>query len=239
MVIIAIAHRLQDGATMQRWLSRHMPIGEVPARLKALSLLATAICSAKQNHTAQIRQILGRVTVSKTSLDIRLSKLGLSQALNIPQNKTEQTCHTVIRDGEEVTHVNITPPPNLGSEETPLLITMNSHLLRSGSQVKLILGNEKNQPTAPNPRLVAMVAKTRNWFDGLKSGRYPTIKDIALEEKCDKSYVGRLMSIAFLAPDIVELILTANHSPALTPERLRKACPLPLRWEDQRAMLLH
>ena len=116
---------------------------------------------------------------------------------------------------------------------------MNSHLLRSGSQVKLILGNEKNQPTAPNPRLVAMVAKTRNWFNGLKSGRYPTIKDIALQEKCDKSYVGRLMSIAFLAPDIVELILTANHSPALTPERLRKACPLPLRWEDQRAMLLH
>ena len=132
---------------------------------------------------------------------------------------------------------NITPP-NLGGSKNPLLITINSYLLRSGRQVKLILGNERNEALEPNPRLVALVAKTRHWFDGLKSGRYPTIKEIAVEEKCDKSYIGRLMSIAFLAPDIVELILSGNHSPTLTPERLRKACPLPLRWEDQRALLL-
>ena len=49
---------------------------------------------------------------------------------------------------------------------------------------------------------------------------------------------GKSMSIAFLAPDIVERILIGNHSATLTPERLRKACPLPLRWDDQRSMLL-
>ena len=124
------------------------------------------------------------------------------------------------------------------NKENPLLITMNSHLLRSGKQVKLILGNDVNESGKPNPRLAAMVAMTRHWLDGLKSGRYPTIKDISIEENCDKSYVRRLMSIAFLAPDIVERILSGNHSATLTPERLRKACPLPLRLEDQRALLL-
>ena len=128
---------------------------------------------------------------------------------------------------------------NMISNENPLLFTINSHFLRSGKQVKLILGNEKNEAAEPSPRLGAMVGKTRHWFDGLKSGCYPTIKYIAIKENCDKSYVGRLISIAFLAPDIVERILRGNHSATLTPERLRKACPLPLRWEDQRALLLH
>jgi hypothetical protein len=67
---------------------------------------------------------------------------------------------------------------------------------------------------------------------------YPTVRAIADVETCDKSYVSRLLSIALLAPDIVKRILTGDHAATLTPERLRKACPLPARWENQRAMLL-
>ena len=84
-----------------------------------------------------------------------------------------------------------------------------------------------------------MIGKARQWYVGLTSGRYPTLRSIAQEERCDKSYVSRLLSVAFLAPDIVERILTGDHPATLTPERLRKACPLPLRWNEQRAMLLN
>ena len=66
-----------------------------------------------------------------------------------------------------------------------------------------------------------------------------TITDIPLAEKCNKSYVGRLLSITFLTPDIVERTLTGNHSSTLAPERLRKGCALPLRWDEQRVMLLN
>ena len=51
-------------------------------------------------------------------------------------------------------------------------------------------------------------------------------------------YVCRLLSIAFLAADLVERILTGDHAATLTPERLRKTCPLPMRWEEQRAALV-
>ena len=237
LVVRAMADRLQDKAMMQLWLSGHIPIGKVPNSLKAISLLASTIGSEKQNQFEKIRSILERVTVSKTSLQIRLSEYGLSQALDIPQIGGEQTGQTDLSERNATTPVDVILP-NMCNKERSLLITMNSHLLRSGKQVKLILGNDVNESSKPNPRLVAMVAKTRHWLDGLKSRRYPTIKDIALEEKCDKSNIGRLMSIAFLAPDIVQRVLIGNHSATLTPERLRKACPLPLRWEDQRALLL-
>jgi hypothetical protein len=45
------------------------------------------------------------------------------------------------------------------------------------------------------------------------------------------------VQLAFLAPDILEQIITGDHSHLLKPERLRKACPLPMDWQDQRALL--
>ena len=200
-------------------------------------MLAAAISSVNPNHAEQAREILERVTISKASLQIQLVERRLMQAIDIRQDDIERQYQTDELKCQNTVPINVESLITI-SNENPLLITINSHLLRSGKQVKLILGNEKNGATVPNPQLIAMVAKTRHWFDGLKSGRYPTIKHIALEEKCDKSFVGRLLSIAFLAPDIVERILTGDHSATLTPERLRKACPLPLRWEAQRAMLL-
>ena len=74
--------------------------------------------------------------------------------------------------------------------------------------------------------------------EGLISGRYTTLRSIATEERCDKSYVSCLLSVAFLAPDIFERILIGDHAATLTPERLRKACPLPQRWDEQRVTLL-
>ncbi len=119
-----------------------------------------------------------------------------------------------------------------------LRIVITSHLLRCGKQVKLVLGAELDEHRKANPQLVDMIVRTRRWYEGLISGRYPTLRSNAAEEQCDKSYVSRLLSIAFLAPDIVERILMGDHAATLTPERLRKACPLPARWEEQRAALL-
>jgi len=48
-----------------------------------------------------------------------------------------------------------------------------------------------------------------------------------------------LTTLAFLAPDIVERIVTGDHAATLTPERLRKACPLPRGWDEQRVLLLN
>ena len=90
----------------------------------------------------------------------------------------------------------------------------------------------------PFPLGEEVTEKPKRWYEGLISGKYPTLRAISNEENLDKSYVRRLLSLAFLAPDIVERILTGEHAATLTPERLRKACPLPIHWEDQRAMLL-
>jgi hypothetical protein len=41
----------------------------------------------------------------------------------------------------------------------------------------------------------------------LEEGRYASIRELAIAEKVDRAYVGRLLNITLLAPDLVEAIL--------------------------------
>ena len=49
---------------------------------------------------------------------------------------------------------------------------------------------------------------------------------------CDRTYVGRMLRLTSLAPDIIEAILRGDDPDGLSLEKLRKN--LPLRWEEQR-----
>lgn len=128
----------------------------------------------------------------------------------------------------------IAPSPFYG---LPLEIDITSHLLRCGKQMRLVI-NETDTLSEPDPRLIGEILRARRWFEALSSGTAPTIAALAKAEGVSASYVSLKISLAFLAPDIVEAIIDGNQPVSLTPERLKKACPLPASWEEQRALLL-
>ncbi len=234
VVITAIADRLKDETLMHLWLSNHVQASDLPALLTRCSALAKCISSSDHAGAIAARTIIDRVQVSKNLIDIRLSEVRLRRELQI------LPLQSAIDSERQPTR---RPPSGLkgeSSSSTPgqLHIAVASHLLRCGKQVKLVLSNGVDESGKVNPLLVDMIVKPWRWHRGLTSGRYPTLRSIASEERCDKSHVSRLLTIAFLAPDIVERILEGRHRATLTPERLRKACPLPMRWDEQRALLL-
>jgi hypothetical protein len=83
--------------------------------------------------------------------------------------------------------------------------------------------------------LLKALARSFRWQKLLDNGTYNTIKEIAAKEKIDASYVGDVLRLTLLAPDIVEMILDGRHPPALGFEALRKFLP-PL-WEEQRGAI--
>ena len=85
--------------------------------------------------------------------------------------------------------------------------------------------------------LIEVVAKGSIWFEEIASGQSTTVRDIAKREGIDEGDVSRMMSFAFLAPDIVEAILDGKQPVELTAERLKRAGSLPLPWPDQRRLL--
>ena len=80
--------------------------------------------------------------------------------------------------------------------------------------------------------LVKALARAFRWQKLLDRGTYSSIKEIAAKEKIDPSYVGDVLRLTLLAPDIVEMILDGRQPPALQFEQLRKS--LPLEWQAQR-----
>jgi hypothetical protein len=68
----------------------------------------------------------------------------------------------------------------------------------------------------------------------LDEGVYATVSEIGDVENISKSYVSRILRLALLAPDVVEAILAGTTNQSIVLERLER--PLPMRWEEQRAL---
>jgi hypothetical protein len=58
---------------------------------------------------------------------------------------------------------------------------------------------------------------------------------IAAAENIERGYLGSLLRLTLLAPDIVEYILDGRQPPGLSLPRLLE--PFPLAWDDQRSVV--
>ena len=123
-------------------------------------------------------------------------------------------------------------------DDEPIAIAVPIRLQRCGRQVRLILGQVTSDARSPDADLVRLVRDGRRWFEDLRSGRAATVRAIARRDRQQIAHVSRTLSLAFLAPDLVEMILAGRQPVSLTSERLKAARPLPLDWTEQRAILL-
>ena len=60
------------------------------------------------------------------------------------------------------------------------------------------------------------IARAFRWREMLEDGDYATIREIANAEKINETYVGRVLRLTLLAPDIVEAILNGRQPAALS-----------------------
>ena len=59
--------------------------------------------------------------------------------------------------------------------------------------------------------MVKAIARAFRWREMLENGKHATIAEIAAAEKINESYVGRVLRLTLLAPDIVEAILDGRQ----------------------------
>ena len=116
-------------------------------------------------------------------------------------------------------------------------IVIAGQFLRCGKEVRLVIGNADQASSNLNKRLVREIVQARHWFADLMACRANGIADLARRSNCSAAHVSRRISLAFLAPDIVEEIMSGTQPLELTPERLEQVCPLPVSWDEQRALL--
>ncbi len=96
-------------------------------------------------------------------------------------------------------------------------------------------GTDTTIATRADPALVKALARAFRYQRLLDEGRYASISEMAEGEKIDRGYLGRLLRLAVLAPDIVEGLL--NGRALVNADLARLMEPFPMGWGAQRAML--
>jgi hypothetical protein len=102
---------------------------------------------------------------------------------------------------------------------------------------KLVLAPDGTSYTgaAPHRRIdnamVKAIARAFRWREQLENGTHATIAEIAAAEKINESYVGRVIRLTLLAPDIVEEILGGRQSAEITLATVMR--PFPVGWRVQ------
>ncbi len=86
-------------------------------------------------------------------------------------------------------------------------------------------------PTRADPAVVKALARAFRYQRMLDEGRYASISEMAGAEKIERGYLGTLLRLTLLAPDIVEAILDGRQPPELGLPRLMGA--FPREWSGQ------
>ena len=105
---------------------------------------------------------------------------------------------------------------------------------------RLVVAPDGAPWSAPRPRvdntLVKALARAHRWKKMLDNGQYGSVTELAAGEKLDRGYLGKILMLTLLAPDIVEAILDGRQPAGFGVHVLREG--FSVEWGEQRRAVL-
>lgn len=120
--------------------------------------------------------------------------------------------------------------------EQHLIFSVPLHIKRRRGRKEIIVpgGIRPQDEPRTNETLALTIARAHRWRDLLDEGRFHSVSELAREVGLSHVYVGRLLRLTLLAPDIIEAVLAGTEPSGLS---IATLASLPLDWESQRVRL--
>jgi hypothetical protein len=129
------------------------------------------------------------------------------------------------------------PAFELAKDGGTLTVRVPLTFRKRGGRKLVIAPYDSDSWAPPRPRvdnaMVKAIARAFRWRKLLETGMHTTIAEIAAAEKINESYVGRVLRLTLLSPEIVEAILDGRQPADLQLKDLLR--PFPVSWREQRA----
>ena len=84
--------------------------------------------------------------------------------------------------------------------------------------------------------MVKAIARAFRWRNMLESGECATIREIASAERINETYVGRVLRLTLLAPEIIEAIVQGRQPAGVQLDALMRR--FPVGWGEQNRELI-
>jgi hypothetical protein len=87
------------------------------------------------------------------------------------------------------------------------------------------------QARVQDPHILRALGRAWSWRRKLETGEAATIHDLAKAEKVASQFVGPMIRLAYLSPDVLERLLLWREPPSATIKQMIEATYLP--WAEQ------
>lgn len=108
---------------------------------------------------------------------------------------------------------------------------------RRGQEMKMVIGSGTPKIANPDQALIRLISRAYALKTGLEDGSISSIKDFAKKHNIDHADAKRMLPLGYMAPDIVEAILSGHQPDDLTALKLKNGYKLPMTWTKQRSYL--
>jgi DNA invertase Pin-like site-specific DNA recombinase len=214
VVIRILSDALTSPASLvERFGAAGMP-GDQLRRLLSRAVRMAALLDGSAGEQAKlVRELVGKIIVDEKTITIKLRRGPLL--------------------GGDVPSCTSDEPSDSAFELTAAVA-----FTRRGAETRLVLPGlaQQNHSSRCDPALIKAIARGRAWFEELATGRARSLQVLAKREGISRRYIRRLVSLAFLSPQLVEAILQGRQPVELTTTRLTEF-DLPLDWIEQHKLL--
>jgi len=119
----------------------------------------------------------------------------------------------------------------------PITVTRSMSIRRRGHEMKMLVGGNIPEKANKDPGLIRLIAKAHALRSGLQDGSITSILEFAKFHSIDHGDARRMLPLGYLAPGIVEAILSGYQPADLTMLQLKSGYDLPILWAEQRIHL--
>jgi site-specific DNA recombinase len=212
-VIRVLTDALTSPARLLERFAAAIPSDQTRKMLDRATRLAAALNRSPAQRAKVVRDLIEKVIVEENTITIRVRRSSLEGG-------------------------PVVPPSSENPSDSPIELTAPVAFQRRGGEMRLVLPEVAIQSDRSrcDPTLIKAIARGRAWFEELAAGRARSLRELAERDGVTRRYVRRLVDLAFLSPDLVEVILQGRQPVALTATRLTEL-DLPLDWADQRSLL--
>ena len=123
------------------------------------------------------------------------------------------------------------------SEEITLTLTCDLRLTRSGRRLRLVHDSGAHTHIAPDRSLVRLVAQGHRYWAELRKGELD-VTSLGEREGVTRSYITRVLRLAFLAPDVTVAILRGEQHASADVAAITATSSVAADWPAQRQIFL-
>jgi site-specific DNA recombinase len=191
---------------------------DISEAFESIDALWSELFPAERYRLAHL--LIEKIIVLKDKLKMEIKTHGMSSL--VKELQADESAEIHVHDSSlQVIHIDV-----------PIRIKR-----KNGRKVIIAPEAESGEENAVSPvqdSLVKNLAKAHAWTKMLETGKAETVARLSDELKLDKSYVGKILRLVNLAPDIQEAIINGSEPDGLSMNKLRG--PIPANWNEQKEL---